>query len=247
MQYMGGKTRLASSLVPIFNKIIADKGITAYWEPFVGGANIIDKIKCEQRIGSDNSKYLIALFKEREKVKSLLQPFLIDKRHYLEVKTDWAKQEGKYEDWYIGAIGFFCSYNGRFFDGGYAGLEPSGRNRQDEKRRNFLKQLDGLNGVEFIYSDYRDMMPPHRNTLIYCDPPYENTTKYYTSKNFDHKNFWDWCREQSKYNITLISEQQAPEDFTCIWKKQVTRGVDAGNKNKATEKLFIHNSLKDKI
>ena len=70
MKYMGSKSRIAGSIVPILNKIIADKQITAYWEPFVGGANIIDKIKCEKKIGSDNSKYLIALLSNAERFHS---------------------------------------------------------------------------------------------------------------------------------------------------------------------------------
>ena len=91
------------------------------------------------------------------------------------------------------------------------------------------------------------MLLPHENTLIYCDPPYENTTKYSTSKNFDHKIFWDWCREKSVYAPVFISEQQAPDDFICIWEQNVKRTIDAKNKTVVIEKLFIHSSLKDKI
>ena len=110
-----------------------------------------------------------------------------------------------------------------------------------------MKQAPNLKDIEFVYSDYRDMFLPHRNTLIYCDPPYENTTKYHTSKSFDHRIFWDWCREKSVYVPVLISEQNAPDDFTCIWEQKVKRTIDAKNKTVVTEKLFIHSSLKDKI
>ena len=44
-------------------KYIDDYGIEKYIEPFVGGANIIDKIHCKRRIGADKNKYLIALLK----------------------------------------------------------------------------------------------------------------------------------------------------------------------------------------
>lgn len=62
MKYMGSKSRIAKDIVPIIQNYI-DNTDTAetYWEPFVGGANIIDKIKCQYRIGSDLNKYLIAL------------------------------------------------------------------------------------------------------------------------------------------------------------------------------------------
>ena len=44
MRYMGSKNRLSKELVPIINSYITT-GTKGYIEPFVGGANIIDKIK----------------------------------------------------------------------------------------------------------------------------------------------------------------------------------------------------------
>lgn len=58
---MGSKSRIAKYIVPIIQKYIDDNNIDTYVEPFVGGANVIDKIKCENKIGSDKNKYLIAL------------------------------------------------------------------------------------------------------------------------------------------------------------------------------------------
>jgi DNA adenine methylase len=66
MVYMGSKAKYADSIVPILQKVIDDNGITTYIECFVGGANIIDKIKCENRYGFDNSDTLIALLKQAQ-------------------------------------------------------------------------------------------------------------------------------------------------------------------------------------
>ena len=81
-----------------------------------------------------------------------------------------------------------------------------------------------------------------KNAVIYCDIPYENTTSYQSCKNFNHNQFWDWCRDISKDNIVLISELNAPDDFVCIWAQDVLRSLNSKNKNKAVEKLFIHKS-----
>ena len=62
IKYMGSKARLSKDLVPIINNIIKQKQIDTYIEPFVGGANLIDKIKCDNRIGVDYNKYLIAMW-----------------------------------------------------------------------------------------------------------------------------------------------------------------------------------------
>ena len=63
MVYQGSKSRLAKFLVPIIQGYIDEKDVKTYIEPMVGGANIIDKIKCNKRIGGDINDELIALLK----------------------------------------------------------------------------------------------------------------------------------------------------------------------------------------
>lgn len=62
MKYMGGKSKIAKEIVPIIQRHIEARGTGKYIEPFVGGANIIDKVECESRVGLDINRYLIALF-----------------------------------------------------------------------------------------------------------------------------------------------------------------------------------------
>lgn len=207
-----------------------------------GGCNIIDKIECNHKIASDKHKYLIALFDNLDKIDSL--PEFVTKEHYSEVRNSFNKKDGKYEDWYIGAIGFLASYNGRFFDGGYSGLvkTKSGtvRNYYDEAKRNLLSQIDNIKDIDFIQCDYK-VWTGFENGLFYCDPPYKDTKKYGISKKFKYEEFWDWCREMSKNNIMLISEQAAPEDFECIWGQEINRTIDNNKRVKTTEKLFKWN------
>lgn len=61
MKYMGSKSRIAKQIVPIIQNYIDQSTKKAYIEPFVGGANVIDKIVCDYRVGFDINKYLIAL------------------------------------------------------------------------------------------------------------------------------------------------------------------------------------------
>ena len=60
MQNVGSKNRLSKELAPIIQSYINDN-CKGYIEPFVGGANMIDKIKCNDKIGYDINPYLIAL------------------------------------------------------------------------------------------------------------------------------------------------------------------------------------------
>ena len=64
MKFMGSKSRIAKYIVPIIQKYIDDNNIETYIEPFVGGANVIDKIKCKNKIGYDNNEYLIDMWNE---------------------------------------------------------------------------------------------------------------------------------------------------------------------------------------
>lgn len=62
MRYIGSKNRLSKELVPIIQSYIKEDTV-GYIEPFVGGANIIDKIQHPNRIGCDIHKELIELLK----------------------------------------------------------------------------------------------------------------------------------------------------------------------------------------
>ena len=114
---MGSKSRVAKHIVPVLQGIIDKEDIRTYIEPFCGGCNIIDKIRCSSKIANDKQLYLIELLKNGERVKEL--PDEVTKEHYSEVRDCYNKRSQIYENWYIGAIGFLASYNGRFFDGGY--------------------------------------------------------------------------------------------------------------------------------
>ncbi len=64
MKYMGSKARIAKEILPIILK--NRKPNQWYIEPFVGGANTIDKVE-GNRLGSDINHYLIALYLELKK------------------------------------------------------------------------------------------------------------------------------------------------------------------------------------
>lgn len=69
--------------------------------------------------------------------------------------------------------------------------------------------------------------------------PYEITKQYYTSKGFNHSDFWEWCRGMTKDgHKVFISEYNAPSDFTCIWSKEITNSMNTTKTYKPTEKLF---------
>ena len=61
-----------------------------------------------------------------------------------------------------------------------------------------------------------------KGSVVYADPPYFGT-KPISRQKFDTNEFWDYMREISKDNKVFISEQNAPDDFKCIWENPLTR------------------------
>lgn len=249
IKYMGSKSRIAKDIVPIIQKYIDDNEITSYIEPFCGGANVIDKIKCKNRIASDINPYLIALLKRVQNKEELYDE--VPKELYDKVRASYNNKDNSFENWEYGNIGFLASYNGRFFDGGYAKsgcekLKNGGQRYRDyyrESKDNILSQ--NLEDIIFINDDYRNLKTT--NSVIYCDPPYENQKQYANSLHFDYDEFWDCMRKWSENNIVLISELNAPKDFECIWKKSVSRSIKSADKSRDTEKLFIYKTRQNPI
>lgn len=223
MVYMGSKARIAKYIVPIIQSYVKD----VYVEPFVGGANVIDKIHCPMRIGYDSNKYLIALLNNKEKVTSL--PDRMSREEYCKVRAN----KDAYDYWYVGAVGFLASYNGRFFTGGY-GAEEGTRNRFAEHKRNFLEQ--DTSGIRFVCTDYRDAEIPSGST-VYCDPPYAGVQKY--SEKFDSAAFWEWASKLAKRCTVLVSEKQCPLDnVALLWQGELGHRVNNGRVVHVTENLW---------
>lgn len=86
-----------------------------------GGANVIDKVKCGFKLGSDKNEYLIELLKYARDGGQLYDE--VPKELYDRARIEFNQHKGNekgFTTWQIGNIGFLASYNGRFFDGGYA-------------------------------------------------------------------------------------------------------------------------------
>lgn len=240
MKYMGAKTRIAKEIVPIIQQVIYDKNITNYIEPFCGGCSIVEKIACQNRTAADINPYLIGLFQHLQSGGELLPA--VPRELYSEVRENYKK--GKYPEWYVGNVGFLASYNGRFFDGGYAkpGYEKTkhGERYRDyyrEASENIKKQIPNLEDVSFACEDYREITSS--GAAIYCDPPYANEKQYANSRGFDYAEFWETMRMWSHNNYVFISEMSAPDDFVCVWEKSVLRSIKATDKSRDTEKLYV--------
>lgn len=206
MKYLGSKRKHAKELLPIILK--NRKENQWYVEPFVGGANVIDKVD-GNRIGSDIDEDLICLWKAVSE-EEWLPPEHISEEEYKQIKNSKEMTPLR------GYVAFTLSFGAKKF-GGYS-RSKTNRNYSLEAYNSALKQFPLLKGIKFQCCSYLDLKIPD-NSIIYCDPPYKNTTKY--NKNINHEQFWQWCREKSLEHEVYVSEYNAPEDFMCIWENRL--------------------------
>ena len=110
-----------------------------------------------------------------------------------------------------GFVGFGCSFGGKWY-GGYA-RNKTGTNYALQSKRSLLKDMATLQNAEFVCGDYRRLcIPP--GSVIYADPPYNNTTGYGGEK-FDTIEFWIAMQLLADTGHTVfVSEQvSAPGRF----------------------------------
>ena len=202
MQYFGGKAKIAKYIVPYLEGVRKENQI--FVEPFVGGANIVSQMSGKRK-AYDFNEYLIEMYKGVQNGYELPDSLTEEEYRYI--------REHKDEDKVLtGFVGFGCSFAGKWF-GGYA------RNKQNHNyckasKNSLMKKMSTMVDVEFGWRDYKSLFL--KGCLIYCDPPYANTTKYTGVPDFDSEEFWNIMREWSKDNDVYISEYEAPDDFVSV-------------------------------
>lgn len=82
-----------------------------------------------------------------------------------------------------------------------------------------------------------------KNSVIYCDIPYENTAEY-TSGAFDYERFYRWAERQTE--PVFISSYSLPEErFVCIERIRHKSLFSSSSNHDVTEKVFIPRHQKD--
>ena len=136
---MGSKRRIANEILPI---ILKDrKPEQWYVEPFVGGANIIDKVD-GKRIANDYNEYIAEMWNALVS-KNWQPPVSISELEYNDIKNN----KDKYHKELVGFTGIAVTFGSKWF-GTYA-RNKRGTNYAIEGRNNLLKQVKKLQGVIF--------------------------------------------------------------------------------------------------
>ncbi len=236
MQYMGGKAKIARWVV---QAILDDTPHRKNWfEPFVGGGNVLEHAAPHftRSVAMDAHPDLILMWQAVAAGHN--PPEFVNREQYTELRNAESSA-------LRGFVGFGASFGGKWF-GGYAGDHHPipGKPYQivSISQRSVIRQAAVFRShdVVFLNGLFGSLTPPP-GTVVYCDPPYANTTGYGTG-GFDHGLFYKTLLTWSQNGCAVYaSEYTVPEDipYTGIWsgnKKVMLKSGD--NQRTVTEHLF---------
>ena len=99
-----------------------------------------------------------------------------------------------------------------------------------------LERLQSLGNLQSLQGDYKTIsIPTDKSYVIYCDPPYKNTSSYLD--NFNHEEFYKWALKQDN---CYISEYNMPDSFVRIaLKSKLSLKAATGNRKMKEEGIWV--------
>lgn len=201
-------------------------------------------VKCIWSFGNNNNKgYLYS--SENEKLKSAAHHLIVfrEPQESLPIPMAIQRKIAQLKTWEgrRKALGYYARQKTK---------KPPLRCQELERLRSLenlqrLRSPENLQRLRSLENRSYDDVSIEPGAIIYCDPPYINTATYVANKStFDHRRFYEWCREKSKTNPVFVSEYQCPEDFKCIYEFERRQLLSKGD-TKFNEKLFYIDNSKE--
>jgi len=199
-----------------------ERGYIGYCEPFHGMLGVYRHIVYKPDLtylAGDTNKSVMLMWKEAQN--GWVPPSeVISKEEFLRLKFNGESTAEK------GFIGNAYSYSALYFR---SYCLPEGRKKalpNSAKRVSDIALNSVVSKVKFEYGNY-SQFSDLRNFLIYCDPPYENSSGYrndeskgnYEYDKFDNSAFWTWTKKMAEHNIVFVSEYATPKnvDYEIVY------------------------------
>jgi len=202
MQYPGGKARNAKEIADYINRVI---GTFPYLEPFCGALSVGCKVNAEYKTMSDVDEYMISMWRA---VQNGWQPPIdVSEETYKTIR----KTPGAYPKEMVAFVSHSCSFAGAYWNG-YA-RNKRGTNYALLGSNGVMKKKPVLASMNFFKCSYTHWANV-KDAVIYCDPPYRDTTQKYRVNErdgFDSDAFWEQVKLWASNNTVFISELSAPE------------------------------------
>lgn len=233
MQYMGGKARQAKYIREVVAKMRGDRD--HYLEPFMGGGSVLAAVAPDfaRAVGADASGPLVELW----------QAVIADQWHppvHMSREVYNAMKEHPADCPLKGWAAYSASYQGKYF-AGFNG-EATHRDYMAENARGLERKAAALRGhpdLVILHADYR-MHAVTDQTVVYCDPPYADTTSYGAIGAFDSMEFWTTAQKWGESGaLVLVHEYSAPDGWVPVLTTYRTEVMDRKSSGKRAEILYM--------
>lgn len=127
---------------------------------------------------------------------------------------------------------------------GFVGKVEKGRILQQLGQLQQLERLQNMGRLQKLHDtkneDYK-YFSNVKNSILYLDPPYENSVNVYQTGKFDSADFYNWAYNMSKNNIVIISSYEVSDErFEPVFEFKSARSrLNAQSIGNRTEKLFM--------
>ena len=234
MRYMGGKARQAGHIREVVARMRGERD--HYLEPFMGGGWVSAAVAPDfpRATLADASGPLVALWRAVV-VDGWAPPAAMTRDEYdrLRAEDDVTALHG----W----AGYAASYQGKYF-GGYNGDVPS-RDYIAEAARSTARKAAVLRthpDLTILHADYRVHAVTDR-TVVYCDPPYADTTGYGAVGVFDTMEFWTTAQKWGESGaLVLVHEYSAPDGWVPVLETDRVETMHHGGPSSGTRKEILY-------
>ena len=212
--YIGGKWRLLSQLIPLF-----PKKIDSFVDLFAGGFNVTANVNADIYYVNDINYKVLDMFKALietpievilSQIEKQIKKFKLtktDKDAYNAFRDYYNQKQNPIDLFLLSCFSF--NYQFRFNSKGEYN-NPFGKNRswysiETEKKLIAFKQRMVDKKISYSSVDFRkfDLSKLNKETFIYCDPPYLLTTGSY---NDGKRCFGDWLEKDEIDLLNFLDE-----------------------------------------
>jgi DNA adenine methylase len=240
-QYHGGKHRKGKKIAEVLNSELStpERGYIGYCEPFHGMLGVYRHIVYKPDLtylAGDTNKSVMLMWKDAQN--GWVPPSeVVSKEEFLRLKFNGESTAEK------GFIGCTHGYRGSYFRC-YCLTEGSKRALPNTAKRVSNIALNSVvSKVKFEYGSYTQFSDL-RNFLIYCDPPYENSSGYRNDQSrgvnhydsFNNSEFWTWAKKMAEHNTVYVTESSLPKDVN--YEVVLSQYYHDARVNKKQENLF---------
>lgn len=244
LNYIGGKYKLLSQILPLF-----PSEIDTFVDLFCGGCSVGINVHSKKTIFNDNLSYLIDLYKQFETtntngilnhINNRISQFdlsLTNKEGYLQLRKLYNTEKNPLDLFVLVAYSFNHQIR---FNNSHEFNNPFGKDRScfnEHMKSNLLSFLEQLNSKNVFFSSANfndfDFSSLTYNDFVYCDPPYLITTGTY---NDGKRGFTGWDENQEKMLLEILDKLDA---------KSIPFALSNVLEHKNKENLLLKNWVND--